>query len=124
MYQNSGIDPGFRNTMRLALGGSISPNPGKTNMRFKSRFRELLNVMNYQSGVYYQTLPYTYNSNNLSELGINFGLTIPVNNDGGLVTWNFGLATRGQELKENYIKIGLGLTLNERNWFQPVRVGR
>lgn len=123
-YSNLGISSNYSNTMRAVLGGSFSPNPSNIDMKFNTRFRKLLNVLKYQGGVYYQSLPYQYASSSVSEIGINFGFTLPTNFDGGLMTWNFGLATRGSELKENYFKIGLGLTLNENGWFRPVRVGR
>jgi hypothetical protein len=123
-YQELGKNPNWKNTYRFALGGSIKPNPSNEKLKYNTNFRRFLNQVEYQGGLYFQTLPYTYNSKNLSEYGFNLGFSLPTNHDGGHLTCYFGLATRGNELKENYIKAGLGLSINEGGWFKPYRLGR
>ena len=115
---------GYSNTFKVTLGGSFTPNPKNENLKFNTGIRRLLNTTSYQGGLYYQSLPYTYNNSAVNELGINFGFTIPTNHEGSLLTMNFGLAKRGSDLQQNYFKAGLGFTINESNWFKPVRVGR
>jgi hypothetical protein len=124
IYQSMDINPNWKNTYRFAIGANITPNPKLEKMKFNSNFRGLLNKMTYQAGIYSQSLPYQYNNKNVSELGFNLGLTIPTNHEGGYLTWSFGAATRGADLKENYLTTGLSLTINETNWFKPYRQGR
>lgn len=120
IYSSSLTSP---TTFKINVGGQITPNPENIRNNTASRANQFLNKLDYRAGFYYQTLPYSHNSKQVSEVGINFGLTIPANNNGSLLTWTFGFATRGSDLQENYIKTGLGLTLNENQWFEKRRIG-
>lgn len=118
-----GSDLSSTNTYKISLGGEITPNRGIANSISATKVSRFFNQLIYRGGLYYETLPFTINSESISEVGINFGLTIPSNNNGGLLTWNVSLASRGNSLNETYIKTGLGITLNESRWFHRTKVG-
>ena len=118
-----GNDLTSNSTYKLSLGGEITPDREGSNSISTSKFSRFVKQLTYRGGFYYETLPFSYNGASLSEIGINFGLTIPSNNSGGLLTWNVSLASRGSELNETYIKTGLGITLNESRWFHRTKVG-
>lgn len=120
VYEGRGITEKLSNTARMAVGGSITPDPNTNAITGISR---LFKKITYRSGVYYQTLPYSINSEQITELGINFGLSVPANYNGGTFTLNFGYARRGVDLVENYFKTSIGLTLNEGGWFAKRKIG-
>lgn len=120
VYGGRGITQKLNNTARMALGGSITPDPNTSALTGLTR---LAKKMTYRSGVYYETLPYSIDSDQMTELGINFGLSVPANYNGGTFTINFGYARRGVGLEENFFKTSIGLTLNEGGWFAKRKIG-
>jgi hypothetical protein len=123
-YSELGQNPSWSNTAKIALGGSFTPNPSLERMSVNTGLRRLINQSTYQLSFYQQKMPYKYLNKSVNEIGINFGLAVPTNNDGGSLSLYVGFASRGKELQENYLKTGLGITINESNWFRPYRLGR
>ncbi len=123
-YASKGVNEGFKNTYKVVLGGSYTPNLKNENLKFNTRFRKLLNTTSYQLGINHQIMPFMYNNKAIAELGANAGFTVPTNHEGSLFTLSLGVSTLGNDLKQNYFKVGLGFTIAENNWFKPVRIGK
>lgn len=77
-----------------------------------------LRRITYRTGVSYERFPYLVNGNEVTDLGINFGLSLPV----GISTLDLSLKVgkRGSitqnSIDENYFKFYFGMTFNDR-WF-------
>ncbi|MBI3218247.1 MAG: hypothetical protein HYZ44_01920 [Bacteroidetes bacterium] len=77
-----------------------------------------LRRITYRTGVSYERYPYLVNGNEVKDLGINFGLSLPV----GISTLDLSLkiGKRGSitqnSIDENYFKLYFGMTFNDR-WF-------
>jgi hypothetical protein len=97
---------------RIAFGGQITPDYAAVDNLFKrSTFR---------IGVQYEQTPYIVNQTQITDLGINFGGSIPINN---LSLMNFAVkvGSRGTLdnglIRENYLGFSLGFSLNDNTWF-------
>ena len=77
-----------------------------------------LRRITYRTGVSYERYPYLVNGNEVKDLGINFGVSLPV----GISTLDLSLkiGKRGSiaqnSIDENYFKLYFGMTFNDR-WF-------
>jgi hypothetical protein len=74
----------------------------------------------YRFGVEYEQTPFLVNDVSVSDLGINFGASIPMNNL-SLMNVAMKLGTRGTTekglVRENYFKVSLGFSINDNSWF-------
>ena len=73
----------------------------------------------YSAGFNYQRLPYIVNNQSLTDFGINFGASLPVSGFSSLeVAFKWGQLgeTSNGLIKEDYYKIVIGATINDR-WF-------
>lgn len=74
----------------------------------------------YRFGLEFQQTPYYLNQTNINDLGINFGASIPVNQL-SLLNFAVKVGQRGTTdnglIKENYVNVTLGLSLNDNSWF-------
>ena len=99
------------NGSRLAIGAEITPDAQSLN--------SLLKRMTYRTGVSVENSPYLINGATLRDIGINFGLSLPVNRISSL-DLAVGFGKRGDKnangLTENYFKIYFGVTFNDQ-WF-------
>jgi hypothetical protein len=84
----------------------------------------LLRRTHYRFGINYTQTPYQHGGRQVSDLGVSFGLGIPIRN---LSFMNVGmtLGSRGfienQGIQENYGRIYLGFTLSDQ-WFRKYRI--
>lgn len=111
-YENfEGGNDNLSDAFRVILGGQYTPEYTSVTNYF--------NRITYRAGISYAQLPFTINNNQLKEVGINFGLSLPVSRfssidlavkyaDRGNVTETF--------LKEEVWRFGLGITFNDQ-WF-------
>ena len=66
------------------------------------------------------------NNKNLDDFGINFGVSLPVGN-ASLFNLGFKFGQQGTTsdglIKENYLKLNLGMTFNDRSfaWYRNLR---
>jgi hypothetical protein len=78
----------------------------------------------YRAGVSYYQTPYILDNSDVNELGLNFGLSLPVGKS-SLVNLGFQIGNRDNQadvrIKENYFRISLGLTYDDR-WFIRRRI--
>lgn len=96
---------------RIAVGAEITPD-GQS-------LTSLLKRMTYRTGVSVENSAYLVNGTSLRDVGINFGLSLPVNRISSLdLAFRYG--KRGDKtangLTENYFKVYFGITFNDQ-WF-------
>ena len=110
----NGPDPGYGEAFRVAIGGEIIPN---------YQDLKLLNRISYRFGVHYERTPYLVNGADVNDVGINLGASIPLTAFWGISNVNLGVTfgRRGNitndRVRENYVKINLGFSLQDLTWF-------
>ncbi|MEO1051496.1 MAG: hypothetical protein AAFX87_12775 [Bacteroidota bacterium] len=96
---------------RLSLGGEFTPDPSSVSSYFKR--------VTYRAGFNYEQTPLIINNNQVSEIGINFGFSLPVSRFSNL-NMAVQYSQRGdiQEtiIEENIVRFYFGVTFNDR-WF-------
>ncbi|MCI1188281.1 hypothetical protein MON38_12695 [Hymenobacter sp. DH14] len=118
-FDNSG--PALSNTMRVGLGGEISPDPGSVEHYFQR--------VTYRAGVSMGQLPYQPGGKTLYDRSVSWGFAFPMPTASALESTTLSLGfTYGQRgntdlltsgasnVQESYIRGQLGVTLNNR-WF-------
>jgi len=103
---------------RLTVGGELSPD-------FQST--KFFNRVIYRFGAHYEQTQYVVDDNTVNDFGISFGLSMPLNAVWGLSHVNLG-GTLGQRgaitdglVRERYIKVYLGFSLQDVTWFSRSR---
>ena len=115
--------PALENTLRVGLGGEISPDPGSVEHYFQR--------VTYRAGVSFAQMPYQPGGRTLYDRSVSWGFAFPMPTATPLEATTFSLAftygMRGNtslletasgssNVQENYIRGQLGVTLNNR-WF-------
>lgn len=101
----------FNNYLKMALGLEWIPDHDNVNSYFKRA--------KYQMGLNRTQIPYIVNDQTLTDFGINFGASLPVSGFSTLdLAFKWGVLGNVDNglIKENYYKIVLGATINDR-WF-------
>ncbi len=112
-YKNfEGESEGLIDRKEIAIGGSYIPDAFSVDNYLKR--------ITYMMGINYQQTPYFVNDQEINDLGINFGITLPLRNLSRL-SLAFKVGQRGttdnELIKETYIKAYLGVTINDNKWF-------
>ncbi|WP_421985085.1 hypothetical protein [Roseivirga sp.] len=112
--ENGLVENGYGKAYRLALGGEFIPN---------YQAQKLFSVTSYRFGIHYEQTPFLVNNETIDDIGISFGASLPLNAFWGQAHLNFG-ATFGRRgnvsnglVRENYVKIHLGFSLQDVTWF-------
>ncbi len=113
--------PALSNTVRVGLGGEITPDPGSVEHYFQR--------VSYRAGVNFAQLPYQPGGKTLYDRSVSWGFAFPLPTATALEATTFSLAftygVRGNtdllsattsNVQENYIRGQFGVTLNNR-WF-------
>ncbi len=100
------------NAYKLSLGGQYIPDAFSLGSVFsRSTFR---------AGLEYEQLPFLLNDNQIDDIGINFGTSIPVYSL-SLLNVAVKVGTRGTVndglVRENYFEVSLGISINDNSWF-------
>lgn len=121
-YRNrdGGLESYYGNAFRFAVGTEYIPNYEEPS--------RLLNVTSFRLGFHYERTPFLVNNEQVNDIGINFGVSVPLSSFWGLSHVNLG-ATLGQRgnistaglVRENYIKLNLGFSLQDLTWFTKQR---
>jgi len=101
----------LNNFTKIAVGASWIPDFDDVNSYFQR--------VRYSVGFNRTNLPYVVNDQGLTDFGINFGVSLPVSGYSSIdLAFKWGrLGETGNGLiKENYFKVVLGATINDR-WF-------
>jgi len=108
----------YGQSYRLAVGGEILPDYQSN--KFTQR-------ITYRFGLHYEQTPFVVEDTAIEDFGISFGGSIPLNAVWGLSHLNFGStigqrgAIGGSLVRERYIKIYLGFSLQDVTWFSKTR---
>jgi hypothetical protein len=89
---------------------------------------KLINVTSFRFGIHYEKTPFLISNEVVNDFGINFGVSVPLSSFWGLSHLNVG-ATLGQRgnisttglVRENYVKLNLGFSLQDITWFSKQR---
>ncbi|WP_245189455.1 hypothetical protein [Lunatimonas salinarum] len=107
-----GGENSLTNSFKASLGGQYVPNP----YSIESLFQRIT----FRSGVEYERLPYFLSGTEITDIGINFGASIPVYSM-SLFNLAFKVGSRGTVenglIRENYFKVSLGISINDNSWF-------
>ncbi len=100
---------------KFILGAEITPNINNLNNYFAH--------ITYRMGASYTKTPYQFEDIQISDFGINFGLSLPVvrfsSLDFGVQIGRRGTLTNNL-IQENYFKLYFGVSFNDNRWFiQP-----
>jgi hypothetical protein len=113
-YRNDAREETLTDTRRIAAGVEYIPDI----ISYNNYFRRV----RYRGGIFYRTDPRTVNGRQLNEFGLTMGMGLPVilprqqtsfinlTLEGG----RFGVASA---LRETYVRMTLGFTLNDNTWF-------
>src|SRR5690554_4676246 len=97
---------------KVGLGAQFTPNLFSMD--------NVLERISYRVGLEYEQTPFILNGQEIKDIGINFGGSIPMNNL-SLLNLAFKLGTRGNTdnglIRENYFKVSLGFSINDNSWF-------
>lgn len=114
-YRNiSNENEGLRDSWILAAGGEFTPNA--------ESIGSYLETITYRAGFKYEKTPFLANSNEIREIGINFGVSLPISGsslDLAVEAGRRGSATKNT-LFEDYFKIYFGVSFND-SWFNRRR---
>jgi len=108
----NGNETDLSDSYRIALGSQITPDFGSMD--------NFLKRITYRFGVEYKQTPYVVAQTNITDIGINFGGTIPMNSL-SMMNFSIRLGQRGTTsnglIRENYAGFSLGFSLNDNTWF-------
>ena len=100
------------NSIGLSVGGYITPNPDAV--------KGYMNAVTYRAGFHYNETYLNIRNNQLTDVGISFGVSLPIRRslsqlNLGLVAGSRGTTEAGL-IKENYLNLSIGFSLNDK-WF-------
>ncbi len=107
-----GQNNNLTSAMTIIVGGEITPNVSSVDNYFER--------ITYRFGINYENTPYIINDVQIEEIGINFGLSLPVSNFSSLdMGFRFGTQGTLQDnmIKESFTRIYFGFTFNDNRWF-------
>ncbi len=111
-YKSFGAGDSLQNSSQLSFGAEIWPEHNTLSSYFKK--------IKYRFGLHYNNTYLQIQDDQLSEVGISFGVGLPIKNTGSSINLGFEIGRRGttdnELIKENYFKFTLGLAIFER-WF-------
>ena len=106
-----GTEQELTQSYEIIVGGEFTPD--------FFNVKSYLKRVTYQFGFNYEQTPVMINNTNIDDFGINFGVSLPAGNASILnVGFKYGqLGTTSNGLiRENYFKINLGMTFNDRSY--------
>ncbi|SDK80449.1 hypothetical protein SAMN05421823_103605 [Catalinimonas alkaloidigena] len=119
-YQGMDGNSSFQNSYLIGAGAEWSPARGTGGL---PKYYEL---MVYRLGFSYEKMPLVFNNTQLDDIGINFGLTFPVNKNQSGINVAFTLGQRGTAsnnlLQEKYFRCSVGFTLSDSRWFRRYKL--
>lgn len=117
-YRNEARPEVFRNTFSMSGGVEYIPDHISYN-RFFKRVR-------YRAGAYFRQDPRSVNGTDLNDIGVTFGLGLPVilpRQQTSFVNLAFEIGRLGADspIEESYFRLSAGFTLNDNTWFYKRR---
>ncbi len=111
-YKSFDVEGSFKNSTRIALGAEYVPD-------ITSVFSYLKRI-SYRAGIRYEKSPLYVNAKQLSEIGISFGVGLPLRRS--LSSINLGIEvgqlgnTSDQLIKDTFVKFKVGISMHQK-WF-------
>jgi hypothetical protein len=101
----------YQKGLKLVLGGEYTPDISSVD--------SYLARTTFRLGAAWERLPYLANGNDVTDFGINFGSSFPMGVSSFDVAAKIGRrgSVTDNLIKENYIQIYIGATINDRGWF-------
>src|SRR5690606_34972155 len=103
------------NGMRLSLGGYYIPK--------HNSFTSYFSRVTYRAGLRYEKTGLVVNNESINDMGINFGLALPVGNGLSDIALGLEYGIRGTKnsglVQENYFNINIGISFGDK-WFRKV----
>jgi hypothetical protein len=100
------------NALLFRIGAEITPNSSSVDNYFER--------VTYRLGLNVDQTPYSVSNTQIDEIGINFGLSLPVSNFSS-VDLGFRYGSRGtldnNLIREDFFRIYFGVTFNDNRWF-------
>lgn len=107
----------YDNASTIALGGFYTPD--------RNSFESYLKRVTYRAGFRYDTTGMVINDKDIKNLGITFGLGLPLGNGLSNLNLGFEVGRRGTSaaglIEESFFKVNIGLSLNDQ-WFQKRKI--
>ncbi len=104
----------YTDNFRYGAGFEILPAPKKDRTWFES--------LTYRAGFSYDKSYYKVNGENINHYSVSLGVGIPINNENG-IDIGLEMGTRGKKdagfIKDNYIRVNLGLNFGEFWFIRP-----
>lgn len=131
MYAENDKTLGYKNTFAAILGGSITPDYDTYDNRDLSNVRKYFRRVIYRGGLSYSQLPFAVGGERYDEIGINFGVSMPlgaftVRRTPKYINLALGYGTIGKSsdtsIREQYYKASLSLTVTDK-WFRRTKIG-
>ncbi len=112
-YRNfAGENGDLGDSYKIGLGAQFTPDVFSMD--------NLLKRGTYRVGLEYIQTPYVVNQTQITDLGINFGGSLPINSL-SLINLALKVGTRGTTgsglIRENYFSFSMGFSLNDNTWF-------
>ena len=108
----------LQNSYTFELGGELIPDIRSVNNYLKR--------ITYRAGFSYSKTPIEFKNQQLDDIGINFGVSLPVRKSKSHLNLAFILGQRGTTsnglIKERYFRIYAGISINDK-WFVRRKVG-
>ncbi len=106
-----GSNNGMRNGIEIAAGGEYIPDVTSVNSYLKR--------VTYRAGFNYKNTPFAVNDRQIRDVGASLGMSLPLSNLSSLnLAFEAGRrgTTQDNLIRENYFKVNLGVSFNDR-WF-------
>ncbi len=114
-YSNFGANDSLANSWRVSAGMQFTPN----DRAVKSYWRNV----QYRMGFHYEQTYLQLRNNQLNEYGVSIGLGLPIKRSAAMLHISAEAGKRGTVLnnliQENYLKLSIGFTLNDRWFIKP-----
>jgi len=107
-----GNNPGMKDNFRVSLGGQFRPSPVDIGKYYER--------INYRAGFRFEQSYLEIRNTRINDFGISFGVGLPMKKSKSTMNIAVELGTQGttdnQLIKENYMRLTIGTSLQER-WF-------
>jgi hypothetical protein len=111
-YEYNGVSDSLFNKWRISAGGEFTPDFRNPTSYFQR--------MTYRMGVHYGKTPIYLREKHIDEIGISFGLSLPITKSRSTVNLSLAIGKRGTTandlIQENFFRFTLGVNIFER-WF-------
>ncbi len=107
------VDGGMKNSTRIAIGTEFIPDRNSLFSYYKR--------MKYRAGIRYEKTPLYINGTQLNEIGISFGIGLPLRRTFSTINFGMEIGQLGKIsnnlIKDTFVKFKLGVSMHQK-WFE------